>query len=215
LKPHSYIGANGYAILIADDRAATGADHLPFKLANEGDALRLYSATAQLIDAADFGASLPGVSAGRYPENGSSIIQFTATASPGAMNYIDTDSDRLPDAWEIANGLNTNIADGLLDQDADGETNFDEFIAGTDPRDSTSVLRIVAARAPSGATRLSFAAQPGHTYTIEFNDTPGPAGWQKLSDVAAAASARVAEVMDPAPGNNKARFYRLITPRAP
>ncbi len=214
LKPNSYIGANGYAVLVADDRAGMGADHLSFKLANEGDALRLYSATAQLIDAADFGAALAGISTGRYPENGSSIIQFTATASPGAMNYIDTDSDRLPDAWEIANGLSTNVADALLDLDADGQTNLEEFIAGTDPRDSKSVLSVVATRGPVGETRVSFAAQPTRTYTSEFNDTLAPDAWRKLSDIAAASTAHLVEIVDPAPASG-ARFYRLVTPRVP
>jgi autotransporter-associated beta strand protein len=51
----------------------------------------------------------------------------------------DTDGDGLPDAWEIANGLNhqSNVgADGATgDPDGDGVTNRDEFAGGTNPRD--------------------------------------------------------------------------------
>jgi len=215
-KANSFIGRRGYAVVLADDAAVSFAGHLPFKLASEGDALRLYTATSELIDAADFGASPPGVSSGRYPEGGAAIVQFTGTASPGAMNYIDTDADRLPDAWEIANGLSTTLDDASLDNDGDGESNLSEFVAGTDPRDSQSVLRVQASREANGGlgTRISFTAQPDRTYTIEFSDSLTSPSWQKLSDVPAGATSRPVEITDPAT-DRVVRFYRVVTPRVP
>jgi hypothetical protein len=215
-KANSFIGRRGYAVVLADDAAVSFAGHLPFKLASEGDALRLYTATSELIDAADFGAGTPGVSSGRYPEGGAAIVQFTGTASPGATNYIDTDADRLPDAWEIANGLSTTLDDASLDNDGDGESNLSEFVAGTDPRDSQSVLRVQASREANGGlgTRISFTAQPDRTYTIEFSDSLTSPSWQKLSDVPAAATSRPVEITDPATDRG-ARFYRVVIPRVP
>jgi pectate lyase len=46
----------------------------------------------------------------------------------------DTDGDGMPDGWESRHGLNANdAADGAKDQDADGYTNVEEYLNGTDP----------------------------------------------------------------------------------
>jgi pectate lyase len=46
----------------------------------------------------------------------------------------DTDNDGLPDAWETKHGLNSHSAtDASADLDADGYTNIEEFLNGTDP----------------------------------------------------------------------------------
>jgi len=47
----------------------------------------------------------------------------------------DTDGDGLPDAWEIANGLNPLTPDAHADRDGDGTSDFDEILRGTDPDD--------------------------------------------------------------------------------
>jgi len=46
---------------------------------------------------------------------------------------VDTDRDGLPDFWEIAYGLDPNVADANLDSDGDGRTNIEEYNAGTNP----------------------------------------------------------------------------------
>ncbi len=45
----------------------------------------------------------------------------------------DTDGDNLPDAWEIANGTNPNVADADADPDGDTLTNAQEYALGTRP----------------------------------------------------------------------------------
>ena len=50
---------------------------------------------------------------------------------------IDSDSDGMPDAWETRYGLNPNDhSDATSDQDNDGVTALDEFLAGTIPSGS-------------------------------------------------------------------------------
>ena len=50
-------------------------------------------------------------------------------------NSSDTDGDGMPDAWEVAHGLNPNLNDANSDPDGDGISNFKEFQRGTDPND--------------------------------------------------------------------------------
>lgn len=46
----------------------------------------------------------------------------------------DDDNDQMPDAWEIANGLNPlDAADAAADPDGDLATNLQEYLRGTDP----------------------------------------------------------------------------------
>src|SRR5207237_1127918 len=50
-------------------------------------------------------------------------------------NSSDTDRDGIPDAWEVAHGLNPNLNDANSDPDGDGISNFKEFQRGTDLND--------------------------------------------------------------------------------
>lgn len=55
--------------------------------------------------------------------------------------YVDADGDGISDAWEAENGLSSsNRADADGDADQDGETNLQEYLAGTNPQDGNSYL---------------------------------------------------------------------------
>jgi hypothetical protein len=63
---------------------------------------------------------------------------LSVTSAP-AMLWIDSDADGLPDSWELAwFGTLTNNA--TSDFDHDGVSNFQEFLDGTNPANSNSVL---------------------------------------------------------------------------
>ena len=52
----------------------------------------------------------------------------------------DADNDGLPDFYELRNNLDVGVNDRLEDFDRDGITNYDEYLAGTDPTDTVLVL---------------------------------------------------------------------------
>ena len=61
----------------------------------------------------------------------------TAIAS-SAYTTQDTDSDQIPDIFEINHGLNYQVSDANLDLDGDGVTNLVEYQNGNSPDDNTN-----------------------------------------------------------------------------
>jgi hypothetical protein len=99
-----------------------------------------------------------------------------------------------------------------LDSDGDGVSNAQEYLAGTDPQDPRSFLRIDRLGV-SGPATLSFTAVGARSYSVEFTDSLGPADWQRLAEVPGRATNDQAVVTDPA--SNPRRYYRLVTPAQP
>ena len=59
---------------------------------------------------------------------------LSATIMLNSFAELDSDGDGMPDAWEIANGLNPyDPTDAGLDPDGDGLTNLQEYKLGTNP----------------------------------------------------------------------------------
>lgn len=80
---------------------------------------------------------------------------------------IDSDGDGLPDAWEIANGLNPNDPnDANGDLDGDGISNRDEYLAGTFAFDAGDGFRLSLVDVNAGQSQLEFLAISGRTYTV-------------------------------------------------
>src|SRR4030095_14245296 len=62
-------------------------NHVTFGLSAEGESLRLYGATSNLITAAYFGAQQPGVSRGRLHDGSTLLSDFPGSPSPAESNY--------------------------------------------------------------------------------------------------------------------------------
>jgi hypothetical protein len=90
-------------------------------------------------------------------------------------------------------------------------------MAGTDPRDPQSVLKLSAIGGPSSnGLVLRFLAVSNRTYTVQSRATVDTGVWVRVADVAAAPTNRLVEITNNVQSpENAQRFYRLITPQAP
>ncbi len=127
-----------------------------------------------------------------------------------------------PDLWTLKIGWKPSgtvcgtpgSADRISDTDQDGLSDFDEWLAGTDPLQPQSVFSITAGGFTGGIYSGTFEGLAGKTYTVQYSDSLAPGSWQKLTDFAPAADGIIVFTDTPPPAAVH-RFYRTITPAMP
>jgi hypothetical protein len=140
-----------------------------------------------------------------------------SASSANAYLYIllDLDQDGMADLWEQANGFSTNNpTDAALDADNDGMKNADEYVAGTDPHDSTSRLELKPVEAPGNPSYVfEFMAVSNRTYHLDSSPTMGPAAWTVAATIDSMPTNRLVRLTNAPPEDT--RFYRVRLPRSP
>lgn len=121
----------------------------------------------------------------------------------------DLDNDNMSDLWEQANGVDGTVANAGADLDMDGQTNRQEFLAGTDPRSAASALRAtgLAATGNPRLLNMTFSSVPGKTYRIEYSDSLS--GWLPAGgNVSAHPSAGETSAQVVKPTSSSRHYYR-------
>lgn len=160
------------------------------------------------------------VSADRFPRQSYFNFQedFAAVVLPP-----DLDGDGLPDSWEYAL-VDANSSDLLRDIrdvrpeddfDHDGATNLEEYLAGTDPTDPASVLRLTASRSPAtGQVTVRWTVAVAKAYELYYTDALSSTAWTLLPGNYVINGSE-AEFVDATASTGGQRFYRLLVRSGP
>ena len=86
---------------------------------------------------------------------------------------VDSDGDGIPDWWMMKyfghpTGQAGDLSRASDDADGDGVSNLQEYLAGTDPTNPTSVFRLWAAAPANSTMNLTWPAVPGKSYQIQY-----------------------------------------------
>jgi len=96
-----------------------------------------------------------------------------ATVAFAVQAPLDTNTNGLPDDWELTYYTNLNVAVPEDDSDGDGMSNLAEALAQTHPQDSNSVLRLTQLVSGEGMT-LKWSSVGGTRYRLEYSEGLDP-----------------------------------------
>jgi len=100
--------------------------------------------------------------------NSKGFILFNFIRQDGPVADMDSDSDGIPDSWEITYGLDETTSSADLDSDGDGFSDFAEYVSGTSPIDRDDHF------SHSGTYHydqfaLQFETKSGRTYSLKVS----------------------------------------------
>jgi uncharacterized protein (TIGR03790 family) len=155
----------------------------------------------------DYGAGPLRLQAQAWDDLGHSTLSEIVTV----RLFTDTDDDGMSDQWEYVHfGTAVTNVTGLADSDGDGVSNYEEFIADTQPTNAQHYLSISAI---DEEVSVEFPSSTDRWYQLRFNDGDllDSAAWLPTGHVFSG-NGTITNVSDVA--TNSIRFY-AIEPRLP
>jgi hypothetical protein len=137
----------------------------------------------------------------------------TSELSSGvAASMTSTPDDGIPDAWRAryfgGSGSTTNSQSAAFaDPDQDGQSNYQEFLAGTNPTNAASVLKLTAVNPDTSTNVVSLNSASGTVYRILSSDDLSAGYWSILADQVIGTGTNM-WFSDPAAPAWSQRFYR-------
>lgn len=121
---------------------------------------------------------------------------------------LDSDTDGLPDRWEMERfGNLISTSGGPADSDGDTFTDEQEWLAGTAPTDASSFFTCSIGNITPTSIEVSFQAIPERRYTLETST--GLSGWIDAGTVGPLPSGGLQTIPLANTGNEPARFVRI------
>jgi hypothetical protein len=128
------------------------------------------------------------------------------------IDDLYSDDDGIPDWWRLAyfdraTGGASDLSRGSDDADGDGATNYEEFRAGTNPLDASSVFRIQEFRRAGDEFELIWLARSNKLYQIERGELHDSASWDELGALIPGVEGVVTQSVSGSPGGS--HFFRI------
>ncbi|MGA0110511.1 MAG: alpha-amylase family glycosyl hydrolase [Chthoniobacterales bacterium] len=137
---------------------------------------------------------------------------YTDTNGNGTPDALDPDidGDGMTNEYELAHGLNPNsAADRDRDDDADGFSNYVEFMAGTAANNRDSALKVVSFAPGQTEMAIRWKSVPGAVYRVRYTyDLAGR--WSDVDGGLIAADTQETEVTMSTPEGATKAFYSVV-----